>query len=76
MSERSFNLYQAYAARRMLPARRMQLQLARIALTVAQANGGNARLSLADFLFDPPTDEEDASDDAVLLEFKPRNVKA
>ncbi len=76
MSERSFNLYQAYAARRMLPARRMQLQLARIALTVAQANGGNASLSLADFLFDPPTDEEDASDDAVLLEFKPRNVKA
>lgn len=75
LTERSFVLYQAYAARKLLPARRVQLQLARIALTAAQV-AGNADVELADFLFDPLPDAGDDVDlDAakVHFQFNPRN---
>lgn len=56
----------------------MQLQLARIALTVAQALGANPTAELSDFLFDPEPEFEGDHLAAAIehFEFKPRNVKA
>lgn len=67
-----------YAARKLLPARRMQLQLAQIAMMVVQAAGAKGQLSLRDFLFDP-TDEPDEDDEDAAREFfgfQPINTKA
>lgn len=61
MPEWQFKQWQHYAARRMLPQRRLELYLAQIALWSAKA-AGVANPSLTDFLFDPPdgADEVDA----------------
>lgn len=59
LTEADFMMLSAYAQKRMLPTRRLQLTIAR----VAQAHAGG---KLADFLFDPveakptPTDAGDA----------------
>ncbi len=53
MPEWQFQQWQHYAARKMLPSRRLELYLAQIACVLAQVNGSkNAQLT--DFLFDPP----------------------
>lgn len=56
MPEWQFQQWQHYAARKMLPSRRLELYLAQIASVLAQVNGAkNAQLT--DFLFDPPEPE-------------------
>lgn len=76
MPEREFVAWQQYAASRMLPARRVEMYLAQIALLIASANGASGK-SLADFMFDPPPAEPDeAGDDfeaaAEFFSFRPR----
>ena len=62
MTERELWQWQRYAARRMLPQRRIEMYLAQIALVVAKCMGGAKDASLADFLFDPEPDGGDAGD--------------
>lgn len=52
MTEREFVRWQHYAARKMLPTQRAQMQAALIGLTVARCMGGNESLTLRDFLFE------------------------
>ena len=59
LTEREFRAWQHYAARRMLPQRRIELYLAQIAMLIAQTMGGAADVSLEDFLFDPPPADDD-----------------
>lgn len=79
MTEREFRGWQQYAARRMLPTRRMEFYLAQIAMLIAKTMGNQQGATLADYLFDPdddgsdPDDELEAAKDA--FEFSPRNVK-
>ena len=73
--------YLAYAERHRLPAARVELMLAQVALVFAQVNG-NQNLGLADFLrpLQPPADEEPeeidpeqaAADVAQFLGYAPR----
>jgi hypothetical protein len=49
--------YQHFAKKWMLPTRRLELLLAQVSLTTAQANGAT-NATLAEYLFDP---EEDTS---------------
>lgn len=51
MPEADFLLYAAYAAKRMLPSRRLEVYLAQLTAVFAQTNGGQAKTS--DFLLDP-----------------------
>ena len=79
MPEREFNDWQRYAARRMLPQRRIEMYLAQIAMLIAKTNGGAAGKGLDDFMLDPPPDEPDEPDDdlAAAVEFfgfRPRNI--
>lgn len=64
--ERDFLLLQHYAAKRMLPMRRLELHLAQLSLLVATAHGAKDK-TLSDFLFDPvddtPVDDLDAAVD-------------
>ncbi len=78
LTEQSFRLYQEYAERKLLPTRRLQLQLARIAHVSAQVGGANQSLNLSDFLFDPEpwVAEDDLEAAKVAFDFKPRNKKA
>lgn len=77
LPEREFVLYQHYAAKRMLPWRRIQLQLARLSMIVAAANGAK-NIELSDFLFDPLEDapqltaEEQAESAREFFGFAPR----
>lgn len=66
----------------MLPSRRLQMQLAQIALEIAKLRGVQ-NVSLEDFMFDPEDlgDDEDAGDNEPTAEeaaeffgFKPRNL--
>lgn len=65
MTERELREWQAYAARRMLPQRRIELYLAQIALVVAKASGGAKDAALADFLFDPEDEAPESGADAL-----------
>lgn len=56
LTERSFVLYQAYAAKWRLPNRRVELMLARVCHTFAAIMGGGKDLDIEDFLFDPVDD--------------------
>jgi len=78
LTEGEFQDWQAYAARRMLPQRRLELYLAQIALLIATTMGGAKNKKLSDFLFDPVdpgSDEPTAEDEAAFFDFKPRNRK-
>jgi len=71
LTNRSFMRYQHYAARFMLPARRLQLQLAQAAMWSARA-AGVRDVALADFLFeptDPDPDQRAEADPQVAAEF-------
>lgn len=67
MTEAEFREWQQYAATRMLPARRIELHLAQIAMYVARASGVVWK-SIDDFLFELPGDDDDdveaSADDA------------
>ena len=54
MTENELRDWQAYAARYALPSRRLQLQLAQIAMLIAVTMGGAKDVKLTDYLFDPP----------------------
>lgn len=73
MEEREFRGWQRYAARKMLPQRRLEFYLAQIALTVARAVGNAENATLEDFLFDPQAEEMDLDDLKAELAFNPRN---
>ena len=53
MTENELRSWQVYAAKRMLPTRRMEMLLAQIAQIVHASVGGAKDRSLADYLFDP-----------------------
>jgi hypothetical protein len=69
MPEPEFVRYQAFADRRLLPARRVELMLARVCLLLDAGLCGAKEATLSDYLFDPP-DEDDA---AALFGFAPRS---
>ena len=74
MSEKELHRWQIYAARYMLPTRRMELHMAQIALWTARQAGAED-VTIHDFLFDPPEEvsPEDAfANDAEALGFAPR----
>ena len=77
MSEPEFQAWQIYAARRMLPQRRMELYLAQIAMLIARTMGGAKDVDITDFLFDPaePDVEPTAEEEAAFFDFKPRKPK-
>ncbi len=62
MTERDFRRWQTYAAKRMLPQRRLELYLAQIALVVAKSAGAKD-LKLNDFMFDAADTAEPTTDD-------------
>ncbi|MBI3150086.1 MAG: hypothetical protein HYZ17_16400 [Betaproteobacteria bacterium] len=71
MPEWQFTQWQHYAARRMLPQRRIELYLAQIAMWSAKAAGvQNAQLT--DFLFDPEDESDEPADAAAFFKFSPR----
>lgn len=73
LPEGEFQDWQHYAAKRMLPMRRLELYLAQIAQKVVQSTGASAALS--DFLFDPvepSTVEPTAEEEAAFFDFNPR----
>jgi hypothetical protein len=73
LTNRSFVRYQHYAAKWMLPARRLELYLAQVALVAAQASGA-AGMSLSDFVFDPQEEATEA-EAAEFFGFNPRPKK-
>jgi hypothetical protein len=66
--------YQHYAAKWMLPTRRLQMQLGQAALWSARA-AGVSDVDLSDFLFDPVEDSED-EDAETFFEFNPINKRS
>lgn len=62
MTERELQRWALYQSRRMLPMRRLELQLAQVSLVVARALGGNTTATLQDFLFDPAPEDLDDDD--------------
>lgn len=76
LPESEFRDWQRYAARRMLPSRRIELYLAQIAMQVALLHGVQ-NVDLSDFMFDPidvdGEDEPTAEEEAAFFDFKPRN---
>lgn len=75
LPESEFKDWQRYAARRMLPGRRVEMYLAQIALQVALMRGVQ-NVDLSDFMFDPidadGEDEPTAEEEAAFFDFKPR----
>lgn len=73
MGEAEFKGWQVYAARRMLPQRRLEIYLAQIAMLIAVSNGAKD-VDITDFLFDPaePESEPTAEEEAAFFDFKPR----
>ena len=73
MPETEFQQFQNYAARKMLPHRRVEMYLAQIALLIAKTMGGRADAVLSDYLFDPVEQEAASTEDAkVFFAFNPR----
>lgn len=80
MTELEFSEWQTYAARRMLPQRRLELYLAQIAMMIAVYSGGVKNAKLSDYMFDPsPSSSDDQTNEASVEEaiaffgFSPRN---
>lgn len=68
MTEREFVAWQRYAARKMLPQRRLEVYLAQIAMLIAKTMGGHDDATLDDYLFDPADDAEPLDDDELVDE--------
>lgn len=75
LTNRSFMRYMHYASRWTLPARRLQMQLAQAAYWSSRAAGVTG-LTLEDFLFDPPPQDEqkeaDPDEAKAFFKFNPR----
>lgn len=54
MTEEELRDWRTYDNRFILPSRRLQLQLAQIAMLIAVCMGGAKDAKLEDYLFDPP----------------------
>lgn len=54
MTEREFRKWSAYAAKRLLPAQRMEVYLAQVCSTIAQSVG-NSEMKISDFLIELKT---------------------
>ena len=65
MTEAEFGEWQSYAARRMLPMRRVEMYLAQIAMLIAKTMGGHKSSDLRDFMFEAVDPAEDEPDDLV-----------
>lgn len=65
MSVRDFGLWQLYAAKNALPFRRLQLQLALVAMMIVKSVGGGEGMSIEDFLFDPPEEQVEPTEDDI-----------
>lgn len=63
LPEADFTLLQVYAAKKMLPSRRIEMYLAQLTSVLAQVNGGECTTS--DFLLDP---EEESTVESVSAE--------
>lgn len=83
MHERELRAWQIYAARRLLPSRRVEFYLAQIAMLIAKTMGGARNATLADFMLQlpkaplPDDFDEDAHVEQMIeaFQFKPRNKK-
>jgi hypothetical protein len=78
MTEHELRQWREYAARFLLPTRRIQMQLAQIALLIAVCMGGAKDAKLQDFLFDPPPkptkkQKQQLADAIEFFKFAPRN---
>lgn len=62
LSERELHIWMRFAGQKGFHARRQEIQLARIALTVAQC-AGNQDMTLNDFLLDKVPDKKMNADD-------------
>lgn len=78
LTEREFREWNQYAARRMLPTRRLEMYLAQIAFLIARTMGNASEMTMTDFLFDPVSSEDVAVDDVDAMRqafgFSPRNT--
>lgn len=80
MTEREFERWASYAAKRRLPTERIILHLAQIACWIARTSGGNKDAKITDFVIeleqtvDIP-DEGDPAAAAEFFAFRPRNRK-
>ena len=61
MTETELRAWQAYAARRMLPGRRLEMYLAQLAQLIHACMGGAKDKPLSAYLFDPPEVEDEQS---------------
>jgi len=69
LTERELWEWDAYARKKMLPQRRLELYLAQISKVIAQTMAG-AEVSISDFLFDPKREEVPEADlEAAKLAF-------
>jgi hypothetical protein len=82
MSEREFRRWQKYAAKRLLPTRRLEFYLAQIAQLIAITMGGVKDAKLSDYLIEPAPvavhEDAEVVDIAALRKafgFKPRKGK-
>ncbi len=82
ITEREFQEWQQYAARKMLPARRLEMYLAQIAHWIASTMGGVKDAPLSDFMFDPldSLSDDDPGADTVAeaklaFSFQPRTKR-
>jgi hypothetical protein len=80
LTETELSDWQAYAHRRMLPQRRLELYLAQIAMLIAKTMGGAQNVRLTDFMFDPAgpdiADEMTAEEEAEAFGFRPVTTAA
>jgi hypothetical protein len=74
MPEWQFAQWQHYAARKMLPNRRLELYLAQLAMWTAKA-AGVKNVQLTDFLFDHVEKPDEPADAAAFFQFRPRKKK-
>lgn len=58
-----FSRWNLYAQRNLLPWRRIQLQLALIAMIIAQSMGGATDAKIEDYLFDPSDDDSSMTEE-------------
>jgi hypothetical protein len=63
LSERELLLWDRYRLQKGFPLRRIELGLAQIAMWIAQTMGGIEGASLKEFLFDPPTEEGEMTEE-------------
>lgn len=69
MTHREFVGWQRYAARKLLPTRRMHIMLAQLAKLIAQTMGNRPEATIEDFLLEPEDEApEHLADDDIDVE--------